>query len=231
MGRGVRLSAVVAAIAIAAVACGGGAKDNGISKLSAADALKKVQAALKNVQTVHVSGHIDAQGQDITLDLRDKPGAGTGTIKVGGGEIDVVRSNDTIYVKGDQSALTAFGASSTQASVVAGKWLRQSISAQGAFSSFADLLDSTALFSNVTSPQGEVKSGTTTTVNGQKVFTLIDSSSDGNGTLYVAQTGDPLPVRVDQPGSSGGSIDFEYGVTVNVQPPSGAVDLSQLLGG
>src|SRR5439155_212487 len=88
---------------------------------------KEPEHTRRNVQTVHVSGHISSQGQNITLALRDKPRAGTGTITVGGGEIDIVRSADTIYVKGDQSALTAFGASSAQASLVAGKWLRQSV--------------------------------------------------------------------------------------------------------
>jgi hypothetical protein len=238
--RTARTYAAAAAIALAVAGCGGGAggtkdnavaKDNGVSKLSAADALKQVQAALKKVETVHVDGHLSASGQGIQLDLRDKAGAGTGTIKIGGGEIDVVRTGDDIYVKGDKGALAAFGASSVQASLVAGKWLHQSVSARGSFSSLADLLDSTALFSNVTTPTGELKTGTTTTVGGQNVFTLIDGSADGNGTLYIAATGDPLPVRVDQPGSSGGSLDFEYGVPVDVTAPSGAVDLSTALGG
>lgn len=229
--RSRRTYAAVAVIAITLVGCGGGAKDNGVAKLSATDALKKVQAALKKVETVHVSGHVSAQGQDITLDLRDKAGAGTGTIDVGGGEIDVVRTGDDIYVKGDKDALAAFGASSVQASLVAGKWLHQSVSTQGSFSGLADLLDSTALFSNVTSPTGQLKTGTTTTVDGQKVLTIIDGTSGGNGTLYVARTGDPLPVRVDQPGATGGSLDFEYGISVDVKAPSGAVDLSKLLGG
>ena len=211
--------------------CGGGASDNGVAKLSAADALKKVQVALKKVSSVHVSGHISTQGQDISLDLRDKAGAGTGTITIGGGEIDVVRDGDNIYVKGDKDALTAFGASSAQASLVAGKWLRQSVSAGGSFATLADLLDTTALFGNVTTPTGTLKTGTTTTLNGHKVFTLVDSSPQGNGTLYVAATGDPLPLRVDQPGNSGGTLDFEYDVPVDVKAPSGAVDLSKLLGG
>lgn len=228
--RAVRTYATAAAIALAVVGCGGGSKDNGVAKLSAKDALNRVQAALTKVQSVHVSGHISAQGKAITVDLRDRPSAGTGTINLGGGEVDVVRNGDDIYVKGDKDALTAFGATSAQATLVAGKWLHQAVSAQGSFSGLADLLDSTALFSNVTSPTGQLKTGTTTTLDGQKVFTLIDTSSAGNGTLYVAATGAPLPVRVDQPGSGGGSLDFEYGVPVDVKVPTGAVDLSKLLG-
>ena len=218
-------------VAISAAACGGGAKDNGIAKLSATDALKQVQAAVKEVDTVHISGHLTAQGQDITLDLRDKAGAGVGTLRLAGGEIDVVRTSDTIYVKGNATALTAFGASQTQASVAADKWLRESISSSGPLSAFAQLLDSSALFDSVTTPTGELKTGTTTTINGHKVFTLVDAAAGGNGTLYVAETGDPLPLRVDQPGANGGSLDFEYGVDVSVTAPTGAIDLSQLTGG
>jgi len=85
-------SATLAAVLI--TACGGGSNDNGIAKLSASDALKQVQTAVSNVKTVHVTGTINAQGQNIDLDLRDKAGAGVGTMHVSGGEIDLVRDGD-----------------------------------------------------------------------------------------------------------------------------------------
>src|SRR3954469_22805829 len=212
---------------LVAGACGGGENDNGIEKLSADKALAKVKAALDDVSTVHVTGQVNANGQSLDLDLRDKSGGGVGTIKVGGGRIDMVRLNGTIYVKGDAKALQTMGASSSQATLVAGKWLKHSATSQGGFAALASLLDTQALFANITSPQGTVKSGKVTTIDGKKAYTLIDAQDSGNGVLYIARTGEALPLRVDQPGTSGGTLSFDFGGSVNVKAPSGAVDLSQ----
>lgn len=212
-------------------ACGGGAKENGVDKLSAQDALAKVKAALTKVTTVHVTGHISLGGKDMSLDLRDKSTGGTGTLQVAGGRIDLVRDNDVVYLKGDSTALQATGASSAQAALVAGKWIKASAGTSGGFGALGSLLDSQALFTNITTPTGTVSKGKRTTVNGKKAYTLVDKATDGNGTLYIALTGQPLPLRIDQPGPSGGALSFAYGEAVNVNPPSGAVDLSQVTGG
>lgn len=209
--------------------CGGGADENGIDKLSADDAITKIRAALDKVESVHVSGHVSLNGKTMTLDLRDKASGGTGTLRISGGEIDVVRDGDTVYVKGDAAALEATGASAFQASLAGGKWLKSSAGASSQFGALGSLLDIDALFANITTATAELRAGKRTTVDGEKAYTLLDKATDGNGVLYVALTGEPLPLRVDQPGG-GGSIDFEYGVPVTVTPPSGAIDLSKLGG-
>jgi hypothetical protein len=71
-----------------------------------------------------------------------------------------------------------------------------------------------------------VTKGSTATIHGTKALALVDSGS-GGGTLYVAETGKPLPLRITQNASSG-SIDFtDYGAKVTTTAPSGAIDLSQ----
>jgi hypothetical protein len=58
------------------------------------------------------------------------------------------------------------------------------------------------------------------------VLALVDTGSDG-GTLYVSETGSPLPVRVAKSGSAGGELTFDgYNETLHVAAPPGAIDIS-----
>jgi hypothetical protein len=208
-------------------ACGGGAKDNGIEKLSADQALAKVKAAANAITSVHVKGAIDQNGTSLALDVHLGKSSGSGTLTISGGQLEIRLVAGTAYVLGDQAALTAAGAPASQASLAAGKWLKGSATS-GSLSSFSSFLNLKSLFNALLTPQGSLKTGTSTSVNGVKAFTLIDTSTSG-GTLYVAQTGKALPLRIKKSGSGGGTIDFtDYDAKVTVTAPAGAIDISQL---
>ena len=53
---------------------------------------------------------------------------------------------------------------------------------------------------------GTLVKGATTTVNGQQVIAITDSTKDG--TLYVATTGKPYPLQIAKVGSESGTIAF-----------------------
>lgn len=210
--------------------CGGGAKSNGIDKLSANDALAKVKTAVAQVHSVHVSGQFTQGGQTLTLDVSVGDSAAEGEIHVGGGQMDLRLVDGVTYFRADSKVLAAFGANAAQAGVAADKWIKDSGSS-GPGASFGAFLDRKQLFDELLTPQGTISTGGTATVNGRKALILVDNSSSG-GKLYVATTGSAVPLRIEKTGSSGGRVDFtDYGVTVNVQAPSGALDLSQLSGG
>jgi hypothetical protein len=222
---------VVVLLAAALVAgCGGGsggAASNGIDKLAADKALDKVKAATATVKSVHVKGEISQAGNTIGLDVHVSDGAGEGTLMVGGGTVELRLVDGEAYLRGDEAALTSFGASQTQVAATANKWLKSAASG-GQFQSFTTFLDLSTLFDSLLMPNGTIKAGSTTTLNGQKAYTLIDTASDG-GTLYIALTGKALPLRVAKAGSSGGHVDFlDYDADVSVQAPDGAIDISQL---
>jgi hypothetical protein len=206
---------------------GGGASDNGIEKLSADNALAKVKADAAAVTSVHVKGEIDQSGKSLGLDVRLGKAMGTGTLTISGGQLEIRLLNGTAYVRGDQAALIASGAPASQASLAADKWLKGSATT-GSLSSFSSFLDIKTLFNALLTPQGSLKTGSSTTVNGTKAFSLIDTSSSG-GTLYIALTGKALPLRIMKTGSGGGQVDFtDYDAKVTVTAPAGAIDISQL---
>lgn len=224
-----RATAVVLGVLLIAGCGGGGAKDNGLDKLSGDAALAKVKAAAATVQSVHVHGSFAQAGKTFGIDLHIKKNAGEGRLTLDGGLLDVVRIGTTSYFRGDAKALQASGASAAQAALVAGKWIKGS-SSSGAFQSFSSFLDLNQLMNNVLAPSGSVTVGKSSTVNGVKTVALVDHGSSG-GTLYVALQGKPLPVKIVNTGASGGTATFDdYDKDVTIKAPSGAVDLSQLAG-
>jgi len=210
--------------------CGGGGGGNGIDKLSADDALAKVKAATADVTSVHVKGTIQQSGKPLTLDVEVGSAAAEGSIGVGGGTMDLRFVDGVTYFRGDSKVFAAFGANPAQASLAADRWIKDT-SSTGPAGSFAAFLDRKKLFDALLTPQGTVKTGGDASINGTKALVLVDSSAEG-GKLYVAETGDALPLRIERTGDNGGRVDFlDYNADVSVDAPSGALDISQLGGG
>jgi hypothetical protein len=83
------------------------------------------------------------------------------------------------------------------------------------------------LVSKLLSTHGTLATGSTTTVNGQKVVAVNDTTK--GGTLYVATTGRPYPVEIVKTGSQGGRMVFDrINESVSLTAPANAIDISQL---
>lgn len=207
--------------------CGGGAKSNGIDKLAADAALAKVKAAVADVRTVHVTGTINQSGQPLRLEVFVGTDSAQGSIDVGGGTMDLRLVDGVTYFRGDAKVFAAFGANAAQASLAAGRWIKDT-GTSGPAASFAAFLNRKELFDNLLTPQGTISTGGSATVNGHKALVLVDNSPQG-GKLYVASTGAALPLRIARTGDNGGQIDFtDYNADVSVEAPSGAIDITQL---
>lgn len=222
-----RLTAPVVLLVLALVTgCGGGAADNGITELSADAALAKVKAAAKDVESVHVAGSIAQGGQSIGLDVHVGRDRGQGVLTINGGDLEIRLLEGTAYVRGATETFTKLGVPAIQAQLVGGKWLKSSASG-GEFAAFTEFLDVDSLFESLLQPDGDVETGDTTTISGEEAFELVDSAD--SGSLFIATHGDPLPLRVQKGGETGGKVDFtDYGEDVDVQAPAGALDISQL---
>jgi hypothetical protein len=84
-----------------------------------------------------------------------------------------------------------------------------------------------SLFNQLLTHQGKLVKGKQTTVRGQKVIGLADTTH--GGTLYVATTGKPYPIQVIKRGTQGGELDFDrYNEPVSLKAPATAIDISQL---
>jgi hypothetical protein len=158
------------------------------------------------------------------------PTEAQGKVGIGGGTMDLRFTHGVTYFRGDSKIFAALGANAAQASLASGRWIKDS-SSSGPASAFAGFFDRKKLFEELLKPQGSIKTGGSTTVNGEKALILVQNAA-GGGKLYVAETGYALPLRVEQSGNTGGRIDFlDYNADVNVDAPSGALDISQLGGG
>jgi hypothetical protein len=217
-------SAVVAAIALAACGGGGGGSDNGVASKSPTGIVNAATHAIQGVQSVHISGSLIASGTPITLNLHLVAGKGaTGEMSTHGLSFKLVSVGGEVYINGSNTFWHSFG-NPAVAQLLAGKWLKTT--ATGNFASIGRLTDVKTLFAQVFSYNGPLAKGQTSTVNGQQVVAVRDTTK--GGTLFVATTGKPYPVELRKVGSDAGQVTFdEYNQPVSLTAPSNAIDASK----
>ncbi len=221
--RFVCLAACVAAVA--GIAGCGGASNNGVAAKSPDGIVSAASNAVSGVKSVHVSGSLVSGGSPITLNLTLVSGkGGGGQMSQNGLSFRLIQVGQVVYINGSDAFWRHFGGGSA-AQLFHGKWLRAP--ANGQFSSIASLTNVQTLFNKLLSNHGSLAKGPTSTVAGQKVVAVIDTTK--GGTLYVATTGPPYPVEVSEKGSNGGRIVFDrYNQSASLTAPANAIDISKL---
>ena len=112
--------------------------------------------------------------------------------------------------------------------LLGGRWLQTTVGNKD-FGSLTAIFNRTNLINGI-QPHGPLRKGSVTTVNGQSVIGLTDTTRQG--TLYIATTGRPYMIKlVGGPGEPGTITFDQYGSAKRPAVPSGAVNLSQLEGG
>jgi hypothetical protein len=206
------------------------ASSNGIASMTAAQVLDKASAAAKAQKSVHISGKGTNSGQSFSIDMRlSNGGVGTGSITIDSDTLTVLNTGSTVYIKADKAYWTKY-ASAAAASAIGDRWVKAPAS-DASYAGLASLADYSTSLDGYLSPTGTPTKGQEKTVAGQPALGLVDT--DG-GTLWVATTGDPLPLLIEGNGSSGGGMSFsDWNTTVQATEPAAAdtVDLSQLAAG
>jgi hypothetical protein len=203
----------------------GGASDNGVAAKSPDAIVSAATNAVTGVKSVHVSGSVTSNGSPINLDLTLAAGkGGGGQMSEGGLSFKIIDLSQVVYLNGSDAFWRHVGGNAA-AQLFHGKWLRAP--ATGQFASLAALTDVRALFSKLLSTHGTLAKGGTSTVAGQKVVAVRDTTM--GGTLYVATTGPAYPIQISKTGSQGGHITFDrYNQAVTLKAPAGSIDVSQL---
>lgn len=204
-----------------------GSSDNGVASKSADQIVAAAHDAANGLGSVHVAGTVATGARPVTMDLNLANGkGGRGSMSAAGLSFQIISLGQTAYFSGGQSFWQRFGGQAA-AQLLQGKWLKAP--ATGSFGSLAKLTDMQALFSKLLSAHGSLTKGGTSTVNGQKVIAINDSTQ--GGTLYVATTGKPYPIRVANTGANGGQLTFDrFNESIALAPPPHAIDISQLKG-
>lgn len=201
---------------------------NGVASKSAQEILAAATTAAKAQSSVHIAG-VDTTGTDKTeLDLSLAKGVGaTGTITMGGNKIQLITTTDSVYMKADKAFWTQFG-SAAAAAVIGDRWVKAS-STNASFKDLASLGDFASSLDQYLKPTSTITKGEEKTVDGVPAIGL----TDGEGTLWVATSGDPLPVRIEPKATGNGGMAFTaWGAPVTITPPAAkdTLDLSAISG-
>jgi hypothetical protein len=217
--------AACAVLLTGAISACGGSSDNGVAARSPSDILAAAMSAVNGATSVHVSGSGVDAGSQVALDLDLASGKGArGNISQGSLSFQLIEIGRLIYLKGSAEFWRHLGGSAA-VQLLQGKWF-ETPADSGSFASLAQLTDMHQLFSSLSS-HGVLVKGKTSTINGQKVVAITDSSK--GGTLYVATTGKPYPVEILKTGAQGGRFMFDrYNQAVRLSAPTNAISLQQL---
>jgi hypothetical protein len=206
---------------------------SGVAALSADEILKRATAALKAAGSVRIKGEGRSGTERFAIDLRYSDANSTGTLGVNGQTIELRKIGQTVYLKGSREFWKGTGGESA-AQLLTGKWLKTPLTDKR-FSGLSELTDLEEAADGILDPDGALSKSGEKTINGVPCVGLVSSGKDG-GTLWVATTGEPYPVRIEPGAGSGeqGALDFTgYGekVTVEAPPADLVVDVSKLPGG
>lgn len=221
--RMVRWLVAVLAVVPLVTACGvevisgrASSQTNGLENRTPAQVEQAAVDALRAAGSVHLTGTVtDVSGQPTRFDVRIQGISFTGTVTYSGAEIAVTVIGETAYFKTDAAGWQALGVPEA-APLMADKWVKTSADTMGRDARFTIDLMANAITQDGVGPRSTVVQ---TTLNGIKVVVLTLSSGD---KLYVANTGEALPLRVSTPGL--GDTDFsEHGVDFHITVPPDAV--------
>jgi hypothetical protein len=227
---------VLLALALLSLSTAGcGSSDNGVTAKSASEILQATRTAAQNANSVHVvSSATTTHGGSLTLDASLAKDQGRANVSFFRFSLQAIRTDDTIYVKGNELFAARLGAV-LGVKVPANTWIKGP--AKGTLGRAA------GTFTNITTElpvmlagTGKVTKGTKVKIDGQPTIVLKLSRKLYTGSLYVATTGQPYPLKLlktgtgDTPGfSETGQTTFtNWNDPITVTPPTHAVDISQL---
>jgi hypothetical protein len=212
--------------------CGSGSSSgNGVAAKTPTEIVAAAKAAADGASSVHVSGSMISGSTPLTLNLNLTAGkGGRGQISSNGLSFQLIQTAGTVYISGSPAFYRHFAGPSA-AQLLQGKWLKAPANT-GEFASIASLTDLRKLVdAGLANSHGTLTKGATTTINGQKVIAIEDSSKAG-GTLYVATTGQPYPIEIAKSGTEGGKITFgNWNASFPISAPTNAVDITKLKSG
>jgi hypothetical protein len=198
-----------------------GASPNEMARLTA--------QAVKQAGSVHVVTTIQLQGGTATYVNDIAARSGKQVITAASAEVTAIAANGIVYVNANQLAMSElFQAPSAAGEKYANKWLFFPSSSQ-AYKAIVQTLTIGSLLKQVT-PTGQTSKLGPSVVRGQSVIGLRGHLPGGLfGTLYIADTGSPLPVEEESTtnGDVTTSTFSAWGEPVNAVPPKSAIPGSE----
>jgi hypothetical protein len=205
---------------------------NGVEALEAEAILDKAKAALKKAGSFRMKGDIVTDGDKMGLDFKTDGTKVKGKLSMGGPSVELLEVGGKRYIRPDAAFWAMSGGGKEQgqqmAQLIGDRWVivkagDKDTADMFGFSDIDSMLDA----------DGKVTKGKAKDVNGKPAIGLVDNSKDG-GTLYIATTGEPYPLRIESKDAAEGGLDFtEFGAEfADIVAPAAkdVVDLEKLTG-
>ncbi|MFD8256219.1 hypothetical protein [Streptomyces werraensis] len=208
--------------------------------LSGGEITERAVAATTGAPSLRFTGEIpDGEGGGtLRLDLAlDKKGDCAGTLGMGDeGEVELIKTGDTLYAKYDEAFLRAQSEGEPQADVdavvemMAGTWTKMSATGADA-EDVAGFCDLDEVLGGAKDGSSDATRGKTTTLGGTPALTLTEQDGEDRYTFYVATEGEPYLLRLESTSAADpGSVTFtDFGKPVPAEKPEGEIlDLDAL---
>lgn len=199
---------------LAQISVSNDAAQNGIADVTPGEALDRAIAAMEATGSYRVKG-TTTDGN--ALNIAFQVGVGSvGTVKAGN-PVKLVAVDGAVYVSGNAESMEALVGDDVD-STIGEKWL--SINA-GSGSAYAIFADGTTFAEAVLGAGAPSEISSVNEVDGQLAVGLL--FPDTGGTLWVAATGEPLPLRFEEKGASAGKgvLQFtDFGTEVDISAPA-----------
>jgi hypothetical protein len=225
-----RRAVVVVAISAATLAgCGGGSGSgsnpsvaptlNGLETRVPKQVLQSATNGLRDASAVHVAGTLVSGGQSNQLDLQLQGNDIQGSETIKGQKIDIVSTGGAAYVRAPAAFWTANGAAAV-AKQLDNKFVRVPPSAAKSINQISQQ----SLANQLAAASPTLQPGVTRSdVDGRPAVFI--TQQDGS-QLFVANTGDPVPLRIQNNGATPGTVNFTgYNQVQPITAPPGAITL------
>jgi hypothetical protein len=183
------------------------------------------ERAMEVASNFHVQGLFDQGGTATTLNLTmSRSAGGGGSVRMGTVTLQLVVAGRNVYMKADEKSWLKLTGSKATAELVANRWIEAPVSTPD-LSSFAELTDSKAFISQLTSGQEDfAKLPVTPMWGGHKAIILKDDQGD---TLYVVDGATPymLHLQGNGAGASGYLTFSDFGTAPMPTIPVNAISL------
>jgi hypothetical protein len=251
-----RRAALLVSILLATVAgCGSDSNDsssnegNGIESKSPQQILEETAAALRRVKSFHIES-TEGRSESVTGDIA-VPEKLRFDLKERDATARMLFVDGAVYMKGN-AAFWKDSDAGREAQDLAGRWIKVP-GAVGGLDKLAKQVEPANLSRCLLKGHGTLASGGKATVDGRAAVVIVDKGDrpgTSPGRLYVAATGEPLPLRTlatgrerpggkkdplcdsDTPTRKGDEVFFSrYNEPVDITAPPDALDLGELSGG
>jgi len=201
---------------------------NGLEALTADQIHAKAKAALTAAKSFHVNGSGEESGQKLIADVKASGQDLFGSVTIGQAKVELLAVGGQRFMRPNEAFWVTSGAkeAKTIAAVVGTRWVKLSAKDKD----MAELFD-IANVDGALDPDGKLTKGTGKDIGGTPTVGLVDDGDPG-GTLYIAATGEPYPLKLE--GKDGSTTTFgEFGATfAEIKAPAAAdvLDLDSLQG-